>query len=162
MPLETSIRAPAPYLKTRIYAETLSEEAAFVLAEWLAIPHVQGSIAFPEITIPISITLKKEIKKSKAIKQLTSVKTVLERMEETAMFVEEARRKVQFAPRELEKVKNWERELHVKLGDTPISKIVGVLRKAKEKRIKLLEKVGCFFLPLSLFQYIDLATGQTG
>lgn len=143
LPLETSIRAPAPYLKTRIYAETLSEEATYVLAEWLALPHIQASIAFPEITIPIGIVLKKNIKNSKATKQVTSAKTVLERMNETAMSVDDARRKVQFAPRDLDKVKDWERELHRKLNETPISKIVNVLRKAREKRNKLLQKVEC-------------------
>ncbi|GJJ07386.1 hypothetical protein Clacol_001588 [Clathrus columnatus] len=140
LPLETSIRAPAQYLKTRVYAETLGEEATYIFAEWLAIPHVQGSIAFPEITIPISISLRKCIKKSKATKQINSLKTVLERMDETAMSVDEARRKVEFAPRELEKVKDWERDLRHKLGNTPISKIVNVLRKAREKKLKLLEK----------------------
>lgn len=140
LPLETSIRAPAPYMKTRVYAETLSEEATYVLAEWLALPQIQGSIAFPEITIPISIVLKKTIKNSKATKQVNSAKTVLERMNETAMSVDDARRKVQFAPRDLDKVKDWERELRGKLGETPISKIVNVLRKAREKKNKLLQK----------------------
>ena len=140
LPLDTSIRAPAPYLRTRIYAETLADESTYVLAEWMGTPQVQGSIAFPEICVPIVLVLKKSIKGAKGIKQAAAVKMLVERMEEGAKWVEERRRGVTFAPADLDKVRDWQEDVRLKLGDTPIGKGLKILRKARENRMKLLEK----------------------
>ena len=59
------IRAPQQYLQTRVYNEGLAEEAAFLLAEYLASPPVHGSIGFPEVTVPIVLLLRKAVKGTK-------------------------------------------------------------------------------------------------
>ncbi|KAF8507692.1 Noc2-domain-containing protein [Hysterangium stoloniferum] len=140
LPLDTTIRSPAPYLRTRIYAETLAEEAVFVLAEWMGTAQVQGSIAFPEICVPIKMVLRKSLKGSKGAKQAASVKMLIERMEEGAKWIEERRRGVKFAPADVDDVHGWEEDVRLKLGDTPVGKALKILRKAREKRMKLLEK----------------------
>jgi nucleolar complex protein 2 len=63
---DSNIRAPAQYLKTRVYTEGLVDEAAFTLAEWLSSAPVHGSIAFPEITVPIVVSLRKTLKTAKS------------------------------------------------------------------------------------------------
>lgn len=141
LPLDTTIRAPAPYLRTRIYAETLADEGVYVLSEWLATPQAQGSIAFPEICVPIGLVLKKSIKSAKGVKQASAVKMLVERMEEGAKWIEEQRRGVTFAPADVDSVREWQEGVRLKLADTPVGKALRILRKAREKRMKLLEKV---------------------
>jgi nucleolar complex protein 2 len=145
--LDTAVRAPQQYLKTRVYGEALADEAAFLLAEWLASAPVQGSIAFPELVVPVTVVLRKALKAAKAApargrgagKEVAAIRALVERVEESAKWVEERRRNVSFAPSQIEEVAAWERGL--KVEDAPLVKYVKVQRKAREKRRQLLEKV---------------------
>jgi nucleolar complex protein 2 len=150
---ETTIRVPQQYVKTRIYSEGLVEEACFLLAEWLASPAVHGSIGFPEIIVPIVVLLKKSLKASASskaglAKEQSQVKTLLERVEDSAKWMEQKRRDVTFAPGQLSHVAQWEAKLRPSVevaegsskAETPLAKYVKVQRKAREKKRKLLEK----------------------
>ena len=145
---DTHIRAPQQYLKTRVYNEGLAEESAFLLAEFLASPPVHGSIGFPEVTVPIVLLLRKSIKASKNAqgkgsksKEAALAKTLVERVEESAKWLEQKRNGVLFAPGKLGEVERWEDDLRGKVDDTPLGRYVKVQRKAREKRRKLVEKV---------------------
>ncbi|KAJ7223081.1 Noc2-domain-containing protein [Mycena pura] len=141
--LEVTIRAPQQYLKTRIYAEGLVEEAAYLLAEWFASAPVHGSVAFPETVVPVVVMLRKSIKAAKtggATKDLGLIKGLLERIEESAGWVEQRRKGVQLAPNRLGDVREWERELVTKLGESPLGKYVKVQQKTRERRRKLVDK----------------------
>ncbi|TBU30939.1 Noc2-domain-containing protein [Dichomitus squalens] len=145
--IETHIRAPQQYLKTRVYNEGLAEESAFLLAQYLASPPVHGSIGFPEVTIPIVLLLRKSIKGSKNAlgkgsksKEAGLAKTLVERVEESAKWIEQRRKGVLFAPGKLGEVERWEDDLRGKVDDTPLGWYVKVQRKAREKRRKLVEK----------------------
>ncbi|KIP01520.1 hypothetical protein PHLGIDRAFT_96910 [Phlebiopsis gigantea 11061_1 CR5-6] len=139
---ETTLRVPQQYLKTRIYAEGVVDEAAFVLAEYLASAPVHASVAFPEVTVPIVAALRHAVKAAQKGrgrgKEAAVVKTLVERVEESAKWVEERRRGVSFAPGKLGEVERWESD--VKVEETPLGKYVRVQRKAREKRRKLMEK----------------------
>ncbi|KAL6308862.1 Noc2-domain-containing protein [Sparassis latifolia] len=139
---DTNIRAPQQYLKTRVYNEGLSEECVYLLAEYLASEPVQGSIAFPEVTVPLVIMLKKTIKTAKLsswkAKEAGLAKGLVERIEESAKWVEQKRNGVSFAPGRMGEVEAWEHD--VKVEDSPLAKYVKVQRKAREKRRKLVEK----------------------
>ncbi|RPD77091.1 Noc2-domain-containing protein [Lentinus tigrinus ALCF2SS1-7] len=144
---ETAIRAPQQYLKTRVYNEGLAEESAFLLAEYLASPPVHGSIGFPEVTVPIVLLLRKAVKGAKGAqgkggkgKETGVVKALVERVEESARWVEEKRKGVAFAPGKMAEVERWEEGVGAKAEDTPLGKYVKVQRKAREKRKKLVEK----------------------
>ncbi|KAJ7260970.1 Noc2p family-domain-containing protein [Mycena haematopus] len=144
--LEVQIRAPQQYLKTRIYAEGLVEEAVYLLAEWLASPAVHGSVAFPETTVPVVILLRKSIKAAKtggatsSAKDLGLVKGLLERIEESARWVEQKRKGVVLAPNRLGEVREWERGLVATVEDSPLGKYVKVQRKTRERRRNLVDK----------------------
>lgn len=138
------IRAPAQYLKTRVYTESTAEEALFLLGAWAEC--VQGSLAFPEVVFPSTIMLKKALKKSHSggknsgTGKITSqVKTLLERVEEGVKWVMAKRDNIVFAPSHQDEVERWERE--VKVEDTPMGKWMRVQRKAREKKQALLDKV---------------------
>ncbi|KAJ2915338.1 hypothetical protein MD484_g5073, partial [Candolleomyces efflorescens] len=144
---ETSIRVPQQYVKTRVYSEGLVEETCFLLAEWLASPGVHGSIGFPEVVVPITVLLRKSLKASSSsklglVKEQGFVKTLLERVDDSAKWVEQRRKNVNFAPGMLNEVAKWEAEMRGKAveEESPLGKYLKVLRKAREKKRKLLEK----------------------
>ncbi|KAI0830150.1 Noc2-domain-containing protein [Trametes gibbosa] len=142
---ETHIRAPQQYLKTRVYNEGLAEEAAFLLASYLASAPVQSSIGFPELVVPIVLLLRKAIKGARGAqgklakaKETTLTKTLVDRIDDSARWVEGKRAGVPFAPGKLTEVERWEDAL--KVEDAPLARYVKVQRKAREKRRKLVEK----------------------
>jgi nucleolar complex protein 2 len=143
--MDTAIRAPQQYIKTRVYTEEVADEATFLLAEWLSTPVVQCSIAFPEIVVPVVVLLRKMLKAAKSVKgkgpgkEAATVRTLVERIEESAKWIDAKRRGVQFSPAQTDQVANWERQL--KVEDSPLAKFVKVQRKAREKRRTLLDKV---------------------
>ena len=150
---ETNIRAPQQYIHTRVYNEGVADEGAFLLAEWLATPPVQGSIAFPELVVPVTVVLRKALKtsrinqKSSNGKEASLLKSMLERIEDSAKWVEQRRETVSFAPAKMGEVDMW--EAGIKVEETPLGKYIKVQRKVREKRRKLVEKVrGIDFEPL--------------
>ncbi|KAF9234590.1 Noc2-domain-containing protein [Melanogaster broomeanus] len=141
---DSNIRAPAQYLKTRVYMEGLVDEAAFILAEWLACTPVHGSIAFPEITVPVVVSLRKTLKSAKTKskggtgKETGVVKGLVERIEDSVKWIEEKRKGISFAPGKMSDVERWEANL--KVEDSPLAKYVKVQRKARVKRKNLIDK----------------------
>ncbi|KAF8841034.1 Noc2-domain-containing protein [Paxillus ammoniavirescens] len=141
---ESNIRVPAQYLKTRVYMEGLVDEAAFILAEWLASTPVHGSIAFPEITVPVVVSLRKTLKSAKSKskgatgKETGIVKGLVERVEESAKWIEQKRKNLSFSPGNMSDVERW--EANFKAEDSPLAKYVKVQRKARVKRKNLVEK----------------------
>jgi nucleolar complex protein 2 len=145
---DTLIRVPQQYVKTRVYSEGIAEEATYLLAEWLASPTVHGSIGFPEITVPVVVQLRRSLKAAKSnsaasgtAKEQNIVKTFLERVEESAKWVENLRKNVAFAPGKMLAVEQWEKGLRDQSKEAPLGKYLKVQLKAREKRRKLLEKV---------------------
>lgn len=145
--LENQIRVPQQYVKTQIYHEGITEETVYLLAEWLCSPVVHSSIGFPEITVPIVVILRRSLKSAKSNPAASSiskeqgiVKTLLERIEESAKWVE-AQRKGTFSPGAIAAVSDWEQRLRSQLEHAPLSKYLKVQLKAREKRRRLLEKV---------------------
>ncbi|KAL5478855.1 NOC2 [Sanghuangporus weigelae] len=136
--LETHLRAPAQYVRTRVYNSVILEEAVFLLAEWAACPHVQESIAFPEFVVPLLATLRRSLKKASGAKEAGVVKGLVERVNEGATWVSERRKGVSFGPKDVDAVRAWERD--VKIEETPLGKYVKSQRKLREKRRKLVDK----------------------
>ncbi|KAJ4481022.1 Noc2-domain-containing protein [Lentinula aciculospora] len=141
--LDVQIRTPQQYLKTRVYAEGLVEEVTYLLGEWLSTKSVHGSIAFPEIVVPILVVLRKAIKSVKSHsskKDYASIKTLIERIDDSVRWTEQKRKEVKLAPNMISAVEDWERELKVKVDESPLGKYVKVQQKAREKQRKLIQK----------------------
>ncbi|TFK29081.1 Noc2-domain-containing protein [Coprinopsis marcescibilis] len=148
MDFDTTIRVPQQYVKTRVYVEGLVEEAIFLLAEWLSSSPVHGSIAFPEVTVPIVVALRKSLKASTKLgssKDQSSLKTLLERVDDSCKWIDQRRKNVSFAPGKLSEVTEWERELRSQLESAPLSKYLKVQQKSREARRRLLQKVRVTF-----------------
>ena len=162
---ETQIRVPQQYVKTRILSEGIIEETAYLLAEWLASASVHGSIAFPEITVPIVVLIRKSLKNAKAGsgKDQSLVKVLLERIDESARWMEQRRKNVQFSPGKIDDVQEWEKTMKTKLDDTPLGKYLKIQNKARDKRRQLIEKVSAIrVISYALEKLILVCVGRLG
>ena len=144
--LEVHIRTPQQYTKTRVYAENLVEEAIFLLAEWLASATVHGSVAFPEASVPVAITLRRALKSSSkgdfsVVKEASLVKALVDRIQDSARWMEQRRSTVTFTPRDATQVEDWEVAIKHKIGESPLGKYLKVLQRTREKRRKLIDNV---------------------
>ncbi|KAI9512144.1 Noc2-domain-containing protein [Russula earlei] len=137
--LDTVLRVPRQYLHTHVYSENLAQEAILLTAEWLSARAVHGSIAFPELVVPIVSSLRRALKTAhRGPKVSATVKTLLERIEESARWTSQRRAGVNFAPGNTAAVGLWEANLE--LDDAPLIKYARVLRKTREKQRMLVDK----------------------
>ncbi|CAE6398882.1 unnamed protein product [Rhizoctonia solani] len=129
--MASTIRAPSAYLKTHVLAESVVQEAVWLLAE--SVPST--SVAFPEVVFPIISTLKKSLKKNSSAsgKVVQGIKSLVEHLEEHSKWTAEQRKNVQFGPERWEEVKIWEAE---EGRGWPLERWVKVLRKQREGRRK--------------------------
>ncbi|KAJ3995984.1 Noc2-domain-containing protein [Lentinula boryana] len=140
---DVQIRTPQQYLKTYVYVGGLVEEVTYLLAEWLSTKAVHGSIAFPEIVVPILVALRKTMKTVKShssSKEAASIKTLVERIEDSVRWTEQKRKEVKLSPNMLSAVESWETELKTKVDESPLGKYAKVQLKAREKQRKLMQK----------------------
>ncbi|KAH8993178.1 Noc2-domain-containing protein [Lactarius akahatsu] len=136
---ETTLRVPQQYLHTHVYTEGLAQETAYLTAEWLSVRVVHGSIAFPELVVPIVASLRRSLKAGHGGPKVSAAtKALVERIEESARWVSERRAGVTFAPGQTAAVDLWEADLQ--FDDAPLVKYVRVLRKTRERQRKLVEK----------------------
>ena len=132
---EYIIRAPQTYLKTRIYQDSLTDELAYTMGEYFA--SQSNRIAFPEMVLPVIVTVKRVLKKGTSPKVSSSLKILLEKIEATRKWTEAKRRDVQFAPRDWADVKRW--EAGVEVDKTPIGTWMAVQRKMRARKRKEVE-----------------------
>lgn len=136
--LEYIIRAPAAYSKTRVYQECLGEELIFLLGEYHST--ISTSIAFPEMVLPILVTIKRHLKKGTAGSQKVQVglKTLVEKLEATKVWIEGKRRNVSFAPRDRGEVSRFCEGVGVE--QSPVGGWMRLQRKVREGRRREVER----------------------
>lgn len=136
--LEYVIRAPNSYLKSRVYQESLADELAFIMGEFMAL--MSRNVSFPEMTIPVVAHLRRFLKKGGGSgKAKTQVKTVVEKIELTRTWVEKKRRGVNFAPNERDEVAGFLED--AKVEDTPVGGWMRLQRKVRDQRRQEIEAV---------------------
>jgi len=151
----TTLRAPKSYLRTRVYQTGVGEQVAELLAEFFGI--WAKNIAFPELVIPPSVLLKRWLKDvsphgpssnhtsavgkgkgNKNSKINSAIALLVQKLDANAKFVEERRRKVDFAPGNREDVERFLKE--VGWEDMPLGAFVVGARKVREERERVLEE----------------------
>ncbi|MCJ1403433.1 Nucleolar Complex 2 protein [Xylographa trunciseda] len=156
----TTLRAPTPYLHTRVYQTALGEQVAELLAEFFAV--WARSIAFPELVIPPSVLLKRWLKEvssaptpaakhsnsnnssqakgrgNKNSKLTAAVALLLQKLDANAKFVEARRRTVDFAPGNRDAVEGFLTD--VAWEDMPLGAFVVGMRTRNEERERVLEE----------------------
>lgn len=133
--LETTFRAPAAYVRTRIYADQLADEFAYVLLEFLATQ--ARHIAFPELVIPITVQLRRALKTSPCVRLNEAVRPLLDKIRMNATWIEQRRSQVEFAPSDQSQVDAF---LQNEASDAPLQQALRLARKVREQKRRLLEK----------------------
>ena len=75
------------------------------------------------------------------VKEVGLVKALVDRIEDSARWMEQRRSTVTFSPRDATQVEDWEVAIKQKIGESPLGKYLKVLQKTREKRRKLIDKV---------------------
>lgn len=139
---QTLIRVPKTYLRTKVYADQLIDEVLYYLLEFLSL--FAKSIAFPELVVPIVMTLKRIIKTSKASREINNqklvgaIKTIVEKIERQSTHILLQRATVDFAPKD-------QRQVTMFLSsstktESPIEAAVRLARKVRSEKRALLQQ----------------------
>ncbi|GAB7344196.1 hypothetical protein MBLNU457_2087t1 [Dothideomycetes sp. NU457] len=140
----TSVRAPKSYLRTRVYQDGVGEQVVELLSEYFML--WTKSIAFPELSLPVIVLLKRWLKdvgpRSKAPNQNSKlsgqVSLLVQKLDANCKWIEERRAKVEFAPNERAGVEGFLKD--VETEKTPLGAFVKGQRKGREARAKMLEE----------------------
>ena len=132
--LATTFRAPAAYVRTRIYADQLAEEFVYVLQEFLATQ--ARHIAYPELIIPMTVQLRRSIKTSPNVRLSESLRPLLDKMRQNATWIEQRRSAVEFAPSDQAQVDAF---LQHNTDEAPLQQALRLARKVREQKQRLLQ-----------------------
>jgi nucleolar complex protein 2 len=143
-PLDFSsiIRAPASYLKTRVYQDGVGEQVIELFSEFLVL--WTKSVAFPELQLPVAVMLKRWLRTAssrtgnKNAKVNQGLLLLVQKMEANARWIEERRNKATFAPKDRTEVEAFLKDTDWE--DTPFGAFVVGQRKTREERRKVLEQ----------------------
>lgn len=144
-PLDFSsiIRAPASYLKTRVYQDGAGEQVIELFSEFFVL--WTKSVAFPELQLPVAVMLKRWLRTAsskttgnKNAKVNQGLLLLVQKMEANARWIEERRNKATFAPKDRTEVEAFLKDTDWE--DTPFGAFVVGQRKTREERRKVLEQ----------------------
>lgn len=139
----TSIRAPKSYLRTRTYQDGVGEQIAELLSEFFVL--WSKHIAFPELSVPIVVMLKRWLKQASArtggnknTKVNQMILLLVQKVEANARWVEERRANVTYTPRNRAEVETFLKD--VSWEATPLGAFVKIQRTLREERAAILEE----------------------
>jgi nucleolar complex protein 2 len=139
----TAIRAAKSYLRTRVYQDGVGEQVAELLSEFFVL--WTKSIAFPELSLPVIVMLKRWLKEvgarnggNKNTKINQMVLLLVQKIELNSRWIEERRAKVTFAPKDRADVEGFLKDTDWETS--PLGAFVRTQRKLREERAALLEQ----------------------
>ena len=157
LPLDYSVvlRAPKTYLRTRVYQDGLGQQVQELLAEFFGC--WAKHIAFPELIIPPSVTMKRWLKSASAApsrgnktantkaererkgnknsKLNALISLLLQKLSANAQYIESRRAQVSFGPSDREGVETFLADVDIK--ETPLGAFVEGMRKQREEKEKI-------------------------
>lgn len=88
------LSVPSGYMSTSVYQRGLFESVLSLFYDYFAIP----SISFPELCVPITVFLKRWMKKSKNPFMSKNVRVLLEKIQEQSSWTEKERSRLSISP----------------------------------------------------------------
>ena len=139
----TAIRAGKSYLRTRVYQDGVGEQVSELLSEFFVL--WCKNIAFPELSLPVIVLLKRWLKESssrssgnKNSKVNSLIAIVVQKLDANAKWIEERRAKVEFAPNDRAGVEGFLKD--VDWEKAPLGAYVDSQRKLREEKAKAVEE----------------------
>ena len=134
-----SIKASKQLLKTKHFIDFTAETSFELLLEHLSA--YENSIAFPEMSFPVVRELKKFAKATSNSKHRREIKSLIEKAEQQARFIEETRSDVGFAPKDTVKVREWESTAGTK--QSHLASYLRLWRRSNDRSTELNETEVC-------------------
>ena len=138
-----SIKAPKPYLHTRVYQDGVGEQVSELFSEFFVL--WTKNIAFPELALSVVVLVKRWLKevnnkaRGNANDRVNSmIALVVQKLESNSRWIEEKRAKVEFAPNDRAGVEGFLKD--VDWEKTPLGAFVASQRKIREEKMKLIEE----------------------
>lgn len=135
--LEYYLKCPTAYQKTRVYGDALADETVYLLVEYFAT--LSKLIAFPELSLPAVVNLKRHAKKTGQAKLGSMIKVLVDKLEANAKWIEARRDTIEFGPGKRDKVESF-------LSDdgssdpSPLAGYLRVQRKVRDQKRATLER----------------------
>lgn len=136
-------KAPKSYLRTRVYQDGVGDQVVELMGEYMFL--WAKSIAFPELSLPVIIQLKRWMKQARSRSQgnkntklVTQMALLVQKLEANAKFVEDRRSNVDFAPKDRIQVESFLRDFEA--TKTPLGAYIVGQRKSRAEKAKLLEE----------------------
>jgi len=104
--LSCTLKLPKAQLHTRVFQDCILDNVMNLLLEHFVIHST--TIAFPELIFPICLRMKRFMKKTDVPKFSKQIKQIVDKLQEAGHEVSRKRSSVNFSPKDLEEVKNWE------------------------------------------------------
>ncbi len=92
------------------------------------------SISFPDLVVPHVMFLKDFIKSTKNPNYSKKLKTLVDKIQEQANYVDTQRNKVQFSLHDMSLIKSW--EINLRTGTTPLESFYEAWKKSTQKKLK--------------------------
>jgi nucleolar complex protein 2 len=131
-----SIKVNQAYLGTRVYQEGLCEQFVDLTSEFFAL--YSKSIAFPELSTPAILALRRFTKKSRNAKFNKQLQQLLEKLNANAAFITSKRSNVEYGPTNKAEVQLFLKDLDWE--KTPLGQYVVVQRQMKEEKLRILRE----------------------
>lgn len=129
---QSSIRASKAYLGTRVYQNGVCDEFTELVGEFF-FQHSK-SIAFPELAVPVILTLKRFIQRSNNGRFKAQLQRLVERLEENTKFVQQKRNNINLSPTNKAEVSVFLKDLP--LTKTPLGSYLAIQRQVKADKAK--------------------------
>ena len=97
------------YKKTKAFQDGVFDLAYELILNYVS--QLSGSIAFPETVFPLTVWLKKFSKKCDNPKYKLQIRQILEKVDTSSKDLSSKRSEVNFSPKDLHKVADWEKGL---------------------------------------------------
>ncbi|KAI9159284.1 Nucleolar Complex 2 protein [Blastocladiella emersonii ATCC 22665] len=133
--LPTYIRCPKQYAGTRVYASNVRNAVYMGQLRYLAA--LSANIAFPELTIPVVVGLKAQLKATKDPAWHKTVQGFLDKIDENRKFIAAKRQAADVAPCDANALVNFMNAIEP--SDTPLGKFAAGVEKVEAKRMAMLQ-----------------------
>lgn len=137
---ENVIKVNKAYLNTRVYLEGVCEELIELIGEFFVL--YCKSVAFPELTTPPLIFMRRLAKKNNTAKNNAKfsrqLSTLIDKLAANSKYIEKQRSQIEYGPKNRAAVNKFLQDLD--WTKTPLGAYISTQRLVKEERLKLLRE----------------------
>lgn len=133
---EVEIKVTKQYLNTKVFVDGICEQMIELIGEYFVL--YCKSVAFPELTTPPLIFLRRYLKKSKTPRFNKQLSILIEKLTANAKFIEQKRSVIEYGPKNKIEVAKFLQDLDWE--KTPLGAYVATNRQVKEAQMKLMRE----------------------